>query len=521
MSSNTIKKRMEELAAALSEDLHERREHAAVILLAALAGQNTFLLGPPGTAKSLLARRLASVFADSNGRYFEYLMQKFSTPEDIFGPVSIAALKGDEYKRNSNGFLPTAEFAFLDEIWKSGPAILNTLLTIINEKKFRNGAKMENVPLKTLIAASNETPPEGQGLEALYDRFIVRLYAPPIAGEDEFDKFLHSASVPDKADCGDIVVKPEEWEKWRKGMRKVELSAETMQIIHAIRLQLAKETKKELKVYVSDRRWKKAAELLRAAAFFCGRQKTNLADTLLLRHCLWTTNKNRKAVFAVVDNAVRASGFATELSSMDIAAEKEHLEKEIQKELFYTKDVYETVKLADEQPYFKTQVQHSQYSNVQECYILAKQMKSGAEFHPVDESGNEIEYFVCTFRRQGSFAIKSEGYGQISISGRRDWKDEIVIKPKVLFGKGDRKSDVNPRLIGSLKEAARIIQGKLDDILEDIVKQKDAFAAEMDTPFVSEEVRKIAMKGVEEQLQTVHQQSADCDRLLKLIGSSE
>ena len=520
MSGNTIKKRMEELAAALSADLHERREHAAVILLAALAGQNTFLLGPPGTAKSLLARRLASVFADSNGRYFEYLMQKFSTPEDIFGPVSIAALKGDEYKRNSNGFLPTAEFAFLDEIWKSGPAILNTLLTIINEKKFRNGAKMENVPLKTLIAASNETPPEGQGLEALYDRFIVRLYAPPIAGEDEFDKFLHSASVTDKADCGDIVVKPDEWEKWRKGMRKIELSAETMQIIRAIRRQLA-EKHDELEAYVSDRRWKKAAEMLRAAAFFCGRQKTNLADTLLLRHCLWTTNKNREAVVAVVDNAVRASGFATELSSMDIAAEKEHLEKEIQKELFYTKDVYETVKLADEQPYFKTQVNHSQYSNMQECYILAKQMKSGAEFHPVDESGNEIKYFVCTFRGQGSYAIKPEGYGRVSTPNHNGWIDEIVIKPKVLFGKGDRKSGVNARLIGSLKGAVHIIQGKLDDILEDIAKQKDAFAAEMDTPFVGEEVRKIAIEGVEEQLQTVHQQSTDCDRLLKLIGSSE
>lgn len=324
MPEAAIKQRMEKLVDALCAGLHERREHAAVVLLAALSGQNTFLLGPPGTAKSLLARRLASLFANC-GECFEYLMHKFSTPEDIFGPVSIKALKEDKYKRKTEGFLPSAHFAFLDEIWKSGPAILNTLLTIINEKKFRNGDNPPSVPLISLIAASNETPPKGQGLEALYDRFIVRLYAPPIEGSDNFDKFLQGGSVGDSADCGKLAIRPDEWKKWREDMCKVELSAETMNIIRAIRLELA-EKRDELKVYVSDRRWRKAADFLRAGAFFCGRQQTNLADTLLLRHCLWTDKDTRDDVIGIVEDAVRKSGFATELSSASVAAEKNKLE---------------------------------------------------------------------------------------------------------------------------------------------------------------------------------------------------
>ena len=332
MSDNTIKQRIEKLIDKLSEGLYERREQAAVVLLAALSGQNTFMLGPPGTAKSLLARRLASVFVGDNAPYFEYLMQRYSTPEDIFGPVSIAALKDDKYNRKTEGFLPTAHFAFLDEIWKSGPGILNTLLTIINEKKFRNGTKIEDVPLKALIAASNETPPEGQGLEALYDRFLVRLYAPPIENTKEFEKFLcNKAVIGDKVVCDDIAVKPKEWEKWRKEMRDVDLSPETMQIIRVIRLDLW-ERQKDLKVYVSDRRWKKAMILLQAGAYFCGRQETNLVDTLLLRHCLWTTENSRKKVVTIVEKAVCESGFVTKSNFATIIEEKNKIDKQIKED---------------------------------------------------------------------------------------------------------------------------------------------------------------------------------------------
>ena len=129
-----MKDRITAILKSLNTGIHERNEVIAVALLGALTSQNIFLLGPPGTAKSLISRRLSHAF-DTNA-YFEYLMHRFSTPEEVFGPVSLSELKKDNYVRKTDGFLPTSDFSFLDEIWKSSPVILNTLLTIINEKPF-------------------------------------------------------------------------------------------------------------------------------------------------------------------------------------------------------------------------------------------------------------------------------------------------------------------------------------------------------------------------------------------------
>ena len=342
-----IKARMQLLIETLSEGLHERDEHMAVALLAALAGLNVFLLGPPGTAKSLLARRLKSAFADcqESSKYFEYLMQKFSTPDELFGPVSIEALREDRYERKTEGFLPSAHFAFLDEIWKSGPGILNTLLTLINEKLFRNGTKTEKVPLKALIAASNETPQSGQGLEALYDRFVVRMYVPPMQKRENFERLLQSAAIESDVDCKDKCVTLEEIAKWRKEIYGVKLSAETLWVIRTIRAEIGKTTEEgSAGIYVSERRWKQATYLLKAAAFFCGRDETNLSDSLLLRHCLWTTVENKDTVMAIVENVVRFSGLVVEMifekmvvNQSDVVKRKEKLDKEIRKELFHNK----------------------------------------------------------------------------------------------------------------------------------------------------------------------------------------
>ena len=178
----------------MSEGIFEKENIMAMSLLCAVAGESIFLLGPPGTAKSLVARRLKLVF--KNAESFEYLMSRFSTPDEIFGPVSISKLKNeDKYERITDGYLPDCTVVFLDEIWKAGPAIQNALLTVINERIYKNGAQTLNLPIKVLIAASNELPAEEEGLEALWDRFLVRMVSNCISDERTFFKMIRQDSL--------------------------------------------------------------------------------------------------------------------------------------------------------------------------------------------------------------------------------------------------------------------------------------------------------------------------------------
>lgn len=505
-----LKDRIAKIVERLNEGIHEREEIIAVSFLAALSNQNVFLFGPPGTAKSLIARRLSHAF--ETGNYFEYLMHRFSTPEEIFGPVSITELKRDNFLRKTEGFLPECEFAFLDEIWKSSPPILNTLLTIINEKLFRNGTEVTSVPLKALIAASNETPPPGQGLEALFDRFSVRLNVPPVESKDNFENLL--VSQPTRADLkmpDGLAIKNAEWEEWGKEIHSVELSKETLNIIHDIRLSLEKKGKK-LKVYVSDRRWQKAAILLKAAAFFCGRKETNLVDTLLLRHCLWTTKDNREEVAKIIEDAVRTHGFETGFSLDDIDSDKEDLDKEINKELLHSKDVYDTETIKGKK-YFKVLDPVFIKSSSLPCpiYILASKMKSKKEFHPIDKHGNEQTDILCHFEGQGTCLLV--------VYPRRYYdRKEIHFTPNILFHKGDRKKDVNTRLIESLQEAVKDLRIEFEQIITKIEVKLAQFKEELGTPFVPEDIRDIALESVEDQLEDIKTRRKDCDRLSSMIG---
>src|SRR5574344_2881674 len=131
------RQRIKDLISYVNSALYDKENIVKISVLAVLAGQNVFLYGPPGTAKSMLSRRIADIF--KNQKYFEHLMHRFCTPEELFGPISLQELKKDIYNRKLDGYLVDPDFAFLDEIWKSSPAVLNTLLTLINEHKYHNG----------------------------------------------------------------------------------------------------------------------------------------------------------------------------------------------------------------------------------------------------------------------------------------------------------------------------------------------------------------------------------------------
>ncbi len=336
--------RFKQLLGEMNRGIYEKETEISLSLLAALAGESIILLGPPGVAKSMVARQLKTAFRDAQS--FEYLMSRFSTPDEIFGPVSIQKLKtSDTYERAVEGYLPTADVVFLDEIWKAGPAIQNTLLTVINEKIFRNGNREMHLPLKLLVAASNELPAKGEGLEALWDRFVIRIESRPIKLEKNFRAMLLEAPTDflgptdftdstdfsgftgglghadfaDNADFSDLKITSEEYAEWTERIDKIGVKIEVLDAISAIRKSLravnVDEAAERRNIYVSDRRWKNIVRLLRTSAFMQDREEVDICDLLPIYHCLWQEPEERDAIRNIVIRAL-FSPFADKLVEM-------------------------------------------------------------------------------------------------------------------------------------------------------------------------------------------------------------
>ena len=307
-----IKDRIEKLMSYLNEGLVERKEAVALSLLSALAGESIFFYGPPGTAKSMISRRINTIFSEE-GNYFEYLMNQFSTPEDLFGPISLKGLEEDVYKRLTKGYLPCATVAFLDEIWKAGPAIQNTLLSIINEKRYNNGNEVEKVPLIFLIAASNELPKEGKGLEALWDRFLVRVLVSPIEDEEGFFSLITQTEGETHLDTNsikDYKLDATELKELKRQSETITLSKTIKDTISDIRHQLIVQSAKDIETtdsYVSDRRWKKIIHLLRMSALLNQRDHVAPMDCFLIQYCIWSTQEQQQNAFALVATCIQHS----------------------------------------------------------------------------------------------------------------------------------------------------------------------------------------------------------------------
>lgn len=279
-------KRIEQLLSS-GKSLLERTEAQKIALLALASGESVFLLGPPGTAKTMLAHWATSLLSGAHS--FSFLLNQYTQPDELFGPVSLEHLGTGERVILTEGYLPESEVVFLDEVFKAGPAILNTLLTLINEHTFRNGRKIVKVPLKLLFGASNELPDEDSGLDAFYDRFLLRLEVRAVQKRESFAALIsNSFSSPEPPDQP---LTFEELDSWREEASKIQISESICSYLFSLRLLL-----EEREIFVSDRRWAKSGNLLKTSAFLNGRQSVGFSDLFVLGYVLWNRPEQKTVI---------------------------------------------------------------------------------------------------------------------------------------------------------------------------------------------------------------------------------
>lgn len=306
---------------ALDENLNlrlvERTREIRTAVVAIASGTHHFCLGSPGIAKSLMVRTITSSidFGSDPNADFEVLMTKFSTPEEVFGPVSVRALEQDRYRRQTDGYLPTAHVAFIDEIFKANSSILNALLWIINERKFRNDGQVGDVPLISLFCASNELP-QGEELEALYDRIHFRHHIRPIQETGNFIQMLagQTLGTPEQ------VLTLDEVHEARQQVTQVTVPDDVIEALSSLRQNLRKEG-----IEPTDRRFAECLKIIRATAWLDGRDRADIDDMKLLRHVMWTALDEQ----SIVDKAVLELANPLDKEAMDLLEEVEKLAAEL------------------------------------------------------------------------------------------------------------------------------------------------------------------------------------------------
>jgi MoxR-like ATPase len=292
--------RLAALARALEQRFLGKDEVVRLLLVATIAGEHAVLVGPPGTAKSALIRTFARMM---KARYFEYLLTRFTEPNEVFGPVDIAAFREGRYERRTEGMLPDAEIVFLDEVFKSNSAILNSLLTLLNERRYASGGNVMQCPLLSAFGASNEVPTD-DALTAIYDRFILRIRSDNLDAY-HFQDLLQRGLEHERLEMEHAAVRPlvdaQELAALQRGLlARTAFSEEFFSQYKGLVFQIRAEG-----VTLSDRRVVKLLKLFAASAYLDGRTQPDASDLFVLKH-VWNSEDQAPILEAIVGPVLEA-----------------------------------------------------------------------------------------------------------------------------------------------------------------------------------------------------------------------
>lgn len=265
-----------------------------LLAIGLLAKENAFLLGPPGTAKSAIIRLLSNCI--ENGNNFEYLLTRFTEPNEIYGPFDIRKLKEGELVTNTENMMPEASMVFLDEIFNANSAILNSLLMNLNERIFRRGKETRQLPALMFVGASNLLP-EDESLNALLDRFLIRIKCDYVAPELLEEVLLAGWNLDKRTSENLPVINPDEIKELQSLSRGINLDNIRKDYIQAV------SSLRNAGVKVSDRRAVKIQNLIAASAIICGRKEAILSDLWVMKH-IWDTEEQIELLAGIIDNLI-------------------------------------------------------------------------------------------------------------------------------------------------------------------------------------------------------------------------
>ena len=292
MIDDTVARLRRQVVEPIKRRFVGRDEIVDLIVLAVTAGEHLFLHGPPGTAKSALIRQFAAAV---QGNYFEYLLTRFSEPNEVFGPIDLARLRDGTVATVTTRMLPEGEFVFLDELFNANSAILNNLLTVLNERVYRRGAEVHQLPLLSLFAASNHLP-EDEALKALFDRFLLRCHVENLKRED-MPRLLAAGWELEEAVPLESTVSAADLRALSRQVYRTELgsiAARYAEVVGKVR---------DLGVALSDRRAVKVLKLVASSALICGRSAARVSDFWVFRY-VWDREEQIAPLAALVAGVI-------------------------------------------------------------------------------------------------------------------------------------------------------------------------------------------------------------------------